>query len=151
MEVPHKTYLLIGKTLGITMEFKYDLNGLLLQFKMLEGELNLRQEAWLFSGKFPYREVKMQNLKTEKYFEVQENEPDLSFDTFWDAYNYKLGKKVQVENTWKRLSIADKKAALAGIRSYDNYLARNNGRVAKAYPSSYLTQRYWENDYKSAA
>lgn len=144
-----RTYLLIGKTLGITMEFKYDLNGHLTNFKILEGELNESQEAWLFSHRFPYQEKKMDIMKTVDYFEVTESDPDLSFDAFWTAYGYKLGKKVQAQNAWNRLSKGERIAALAGIKPYDNYLKRHNGGIAKAYPASYLNQRYWENDYKS--
>ena len=146
-----KKYLLIGKTLGITMEFNYDLNGLLIAFKILEGELNEKQQAWLFCHRFPYQEQQMEVMKTVEWFEVTESDPDLSFDAFWTAYGYKLGKKVQAQNAWNKLSKGERIAALAGIKPYDNYLKRRNNSIAKAYPSSYLNQRYWENDYKSTA
>lgn len=151
MDTPHKTYLLIGKTLGITMQFKYDLNGLLVSFKVLEGELNDKQQEWLFCHRFPYQEKKMDVMKTVEWFEVTEIEPDLSFNVFWDTYNFKLGKRPMAENSWNKLSTGEKIAALSGIKPYDNYLARKNGHISKAYASTYLNQRYWENNYKSAA
>jgi hypothetical protein len=42
---------------------------------------------------------------------VSENDTDVSFDAFWSAYPNKQGK-VPAERTWKRLSRADRSAAI---------------------------------------
>lgn len=144
------TYTVKAKNTGSLWEFKYDLNGNLSQFKILEGELSAVQRQWLFcAGNFPDIEAVMTANwipKMRANFEVTKGEPDLSFDAFWSAYNHKV-KKVKAESAWKALANRDKMGALAGIKSYDNYLRRKG--VAKAYPSTYLNQRYWEDNYGS--
>ncbi|PKP26614.1 MAG: hypothetical protein CVU03_03500 [Bacteroidetes bacterium HGW-Bacteroidetes-2] len=145
-----RIYTIKAKNSDALLEFKYDLNGNLTQFKILEGVLSAQQMRWLFSnGNFPAIEPFMHShwiAKLKPHFEITIGEPDLSFESFWNAYNHKV-KKVMAENAWKRLSTRDKMNALAGIKSYDNYLKRKG--VAKAHPSTYLNQRYWEDNYGS--
>lgn len=131
-------------------EFKYDLNGHLRSFKILEGELSAKQMKWLFAqANFPANEsimktVWMKNLKEN--FEILVGEPDLSFYAFWNSYNHKV-KKVVSEKAWNRLSKKDRMDALKAIKPYDNYLARKG--IAKAHPATYINQRYWEDNHAS--
>lgn len=67
---------------------------------------------------------------------------DLSFDTFYEQYDNKQGKKA-AENAWKRLSKEDKAKALDYISTYNNKLARSG--VAKKYPATYINQKTWED------
>lgn len=144
---PVTTYIIKGKQYPTLWEFRYDLNGLLTQFKVVEGTLTEKQTRWL-GEHFPFTEKHMQlwtNIYPE-YFDFTVGEPDLSFETFWNTYNHKV-KKVMAENAWKRLSNRDKMEALAGIKPYNGYLHRKG--IAKAHPSTYLNQRYWEDNYGS--
>lgn len=147
MKQVYTTYTVTGENTNIVWQFKYRLNGLLYQFKLIEGELDQKQIQWLFvKGYFPYTEKQIKGWVSIKNFKIEVGKPDLSFDTFWEAYNHKV-KKAMSENSWKRLSQKDQMQAIQHIDVYDKYLARKH--VAKAAPSTYLNQRYWEDNHGS--
>tara|TARA_R100001369_G_scaffold91021_3_gene131108 strand:+ start:2297 stop:2746 length:450 start_codon:yes stop_codon:yes gene_type:complete len=135
---------------GFIWTFKYDLNGNLTAFIIDEGILSGKQMKWLFSsGKFPALETIMKNVwmvNLKKNFEITIGEPDLSFEAFWKLYNHKV-KKVASEKAWKRLSKKDKMEAIKGIKSYNGMLSRKHQH--KAHASTYINQRYWEDDHNS--
>jgi len=57
MKPIYTTYTVTGTNTNIVWQFKYRLNGLLYQFKLIEGQLDEKQTNWLFiKGKFPYTE-----------------------------------------------------------------------------------------------
>jgi hypothetical protein len=72
---------------------------------------------------------------------------DTSFDAFWSAYKYKVGKKAKVIKLWDQLDHADRLLALAGVRPYDKHLARKRNQD-KMYAETYLRSRQWENEYQ---
>ena len=76
---------------------------------------------------------------------VTEVQPDLSFETFYKAYNYKVGKK-EAESAWKRLSDAKKIKAITQIAKYNHWLGEKG--IAKAYASTYLNKERFEDDFK---
>lgn len=142
------TYTVTGDNTDIVWQFKYRLNGLLHSFELLEGELDDKQVNWLFQqGRFPYKEeiIKTWN-KMVKNLNVKVGIPDLNFEAFWEAYRHKV-KKVMAEKCWHRLSKKDRMLAITYIKTYDQYLARKH--VSKAAPSTYLNQRYWEDNHAS--
>lgn len=152
MSTPTLDYTVKSKHYDAVWSFKYTMEGDLKCFEILGGKLNDNQIKWLFNPEnFPYRNqvIEQKWMALRKHFEITKGEIDLSFESFWNLYGKKIGKKVTTENTWKRLSKKDKLNAIIGIRHYDNHLRRNIG-IAKAYASTYLNQRYWENDYKSS-
>ncbi|QKX04866.1 hypothetical protein HN014_08030 [Aquimarina sp. TRL1] len=140
------TYTVKSKNYPTIWEFKYDLNGVLTSFK-IDGSLNQTQIDWLFSSKFPYKEEVIKKWKSIKNFEIIIGAPDLSFQTFWNVYGYKI-KKVVSERAWKKLSKADRLNALKGVKKYNNFLYRKPGRE-KANAATYLNQKYWEDEYSS--
>lgn len=141
-------YTVKGKNFPVIWEFSYDTEGFLVEFKILEGQLNEKQINWLFhKNRFPYTEQGINSWSGIKNIEVIKGKPDLSFDKFYNTYNHKV-KKVVAQRTWKRLSKVDRINAIAGIRPYDNHLKRNTNKP-KAYPATYLNQRYWEDNYSS--
>ena len=141
------TYTVTGTNTNIVWVFKYHLNGLLAEFKLLEGELDAKQVKWLFIlGKFPYKEDQIKGWKAIKNFKIEIGEPDLSFEMFYNAYNHKI-KKVDTEKFWKTMSIKDKKSAVQYIPTYNKYLQRKH--VEKANPHRYLNKRYWEDNHAS--
>lgn len=71
---------------------------------------------------------------------------DLSFEAFWDAYNYKEGVKKDAIAMWNRMSERERIAAIEYIRIYDGILAQRG--IAKAYPTKYLSKKYWEVDHQ---
>lgn len=144
------TYTVTGKHTAIVWQFKYRLNGLLAEFKLLEGELDDKQVNWLFiKGKFPYQEKQIKGWNSISNFKIEVGLPDLSFDAFWNSYNNKVGKKKMAENTWNKLSTGNKLKALQAIKDYNRYLSRKPG-IDKAHATTYLNQEYFDNEWKSS-
>lgn len=142
------TYTVKATNHPIVWVFAYDLTGMLVRFEVLDGQLSQQQAQWLFQPHhFPWHESRLQPWFKNKKVTIETGEPDLSFDAFYNAYGYKI-KKVVAQRSWNRLSRADRMNALTGIRSYDNHLKRHPNKQ-KANPSTYLNQRYWEDDYGS--
>ena len=145
---PEKVYNVIGSSFKGVMIFKYDLNGILTSFELQDADVFDEQQInWLFRKMFPYKETGIGNFRAIKNFTVTEGEFNLVFEMFWNAYKYNV-KKVLAEKAWEKLSDDDKIRAIAGIRHYDGFLFRKRGQD-KAYPSTYLAQRYWEDDFGS--
>ena len=66
-------YTVKSKNSDNVWTFKYDLNGLLLEFKRLEGILSNNQVQWFFfKGNFPYKEVQIKEWigKLKVNFEI---------------------------------------------------------------------------------
>lgn len=141
-------YTVKGRNFPVVWEFSYDLDGFLKQFNLLDGELTEQQIHWLFHPKrFPYRENAILSWsKAIKSFEVIIGQPDLSFDAFWKAYNYKVGK-IPAEKAWKKLSKADKLQAFKSIKPYNAYLRRKG--LEKAYAQKYFNDRKFEDKFNT--
>lgn len=108
----------------------------------IDAELSNVQHAHLLQNtplKIQQLGLLKERFKTATITEVPE---DLSFNRFWQEYDYKKGKKVQTQNTWERLSKADKVKALTFIKTLKNQ-KRLDG-TAMPYPNTYLNQRYFE-------
>ena len=146
------TYNVKSRQDGFVWQFKYHLNGALYSFKVLDSQLSVKQRTWLFGrNNFPCTEADMKEVWMKKMnanFVIEVGEPDLSFDAFWNAYAHKIGKKKMAENSWNKLSKADKIKALMAIKDYNRYLSRKPG-IEKAHATTYLNQEYWKNEYKS--
>lgn len=136
------TYTIVGSNFPGTIILKYDLKGDLRHFSIEEAELNQEQREWLYL-RVPINENKVGVFRSIKTFTVHKGEPDISFDVFWEAYGNKV-KRVKTKAIWDKMTKADRLNALAGIRGYDRYLAKT--RIAKAHPSTYLNQSYWEDE-----
>jgi len=150
MESSLTTYTVTGKSSEIVWQFKYHLNGLLSEFKLLEGELDEKQIQWLFlKGKFPYTEKQIKGWTAIANFKIDVGLPDLSFDCFWTTYNNKVGKKKMAENSWNKFTTANKIKALMAIKDYNRYLSRKPG-IDKAHATTYLNQEYFDNEWKSS-
>lgn len=148
MNEPLKTYNVIGSSFKGVMVFKYNLNGVLVVFELLDAdELESKQVVWLFSSRFPYKENQIGTFRAIKNFTVSEGEFELTFDMFWNAYKYKV-KRVMAEKAWNKLSTDDQIRAVAGIKHYDSFLKRKRN-MEKAHASTYLNQRYWEDNWAS--
>lgn len=144
------TYTVKSKNYPDIWVFKYHLNGVLASFEVLEGTLNERQVRWLFDYRhFPYQEHMISAWeKMITNFEIHKDLPDLTFEAFWEAYDQKV-KKVMAEKAWEKMTPADRIKAFIGIKGYNNYLQRKNG-IQKAHASTYLNQRYFEDEWHKA-
>jgi hypothetical protein len=146
------TYTVKSKKKGLIFLFKYDLNGHLKAFEILEGELNPRQIRWLFSTNFPSDEIIMKTVWQKKQFvtdkfEIIKAAPVLDFENFWNIYNNKV-KKFEAEKSYNKLKEPDKIRCFLAIKGYEKYLAKTG--VAKAHLSTFINQRYFEDEWQKA-
>jgi hypothetical protein len=146
------TYRAKGKEIGLVFLFKYDLNGNLKTFEIAEGELNAKQMKWLFAeSNFPACEsimktIWMKDNKYKKVFEIELSTADLSFDAFWNAYDYKVDKW-QAEKAFEKLKEADIIKLFISIPEYKKFITRKN--IPAKYPGTYINQRSFLDDYKN--
>lgn len=79
---------------------------------------------------------------TQGKLKVKEITREVTFDMFWDAYNYKaVGGKVEAQRAWNKLSKINQLMAFDYIKQYDGQVKLNN--VAKLYGARYLNAQRW--------
>ena len=79
--------------------------------------------------------------------ESDEGSDDDGFDEFWQSYGKKEGKK-SAASAWKRLSRANRQAAIDGIPAL---IAARPEAQYRPHPQKYLNQSLWENEYAVGA
>ena len=146
-----KTYIIKPKKAPDVWLFKYHLEGELHSFEVTEGTFNKQQADWLFNeGRFPYSEeiikkwIESKTLK--KYFDIEINLPEITFEFFYDSYKKKTTKKQALDFWNKRMTDAEKVNAVLGIRKYFNYLKLYPYRE-KVDPIRFLRNRRYEDEF----
>ena len=143
------TYRAKGKTIGLEFLFKYDLNGNLKAFEIVDGELNGEQMNWLFSSNFPGTEnvITSKWMKLEKYtkvFEVQVSPADISFEALWELYNYKISK-FEAQKAFVKLKQTDVIKCFIDVPFYKKYLEKNPN-IATLNLSTYINKRRFDDE-----
>ena len=143
------TYRAKGKTIGLEFLFKYDLNGNLKVFEIVDGELNGEQMQWLCSSNFPATEeiIKTNWIKLDKYkkvFEITTSPAVITFEALWNLYDYKV-KRFDAEKSFSKLKEHEVIKCFTSIPGYNKYLQRK--QIAKAHLSTFINRRYFEDDY----
>lgn len=130
---------------GDIWQFKYNLNGFLIAFNVLEGEISQAHSDWLFvKGKFPYLEEKI--IEWQKKFKqliIEVVEFDLSFDNFWKKYDLKVKKELS-EKAWNKLPDADKIKCFLRLKKYNQSLLKSN--QSKAHLVTWLNQKRYNDE-----
>ena len=139
------TYTVTGKTSG-QITFKFDLNGDLMLFKYEGDALTEKQRNWMYP-RIPINEKQMDIWKAIKTFTVIKGEPVITFDAFWKTYGKKQ-KLTRAKQLWSKLTDTEKFNAIAKIKSYNNWLARQNG-TPKMLPDTYIYQKRWLDDFNN--
>lgn len=76
----------------------------------------------------------------------EENEPEITFDDFWQAYPRRQNRKVAAES-WKRVSPLDRSAILRGIENWkrtEQWL--QDGGKYIPLPSTFLKFERWADE-----
>lgn len=124
--------------------FEFDEEGYLIDFS-IKAELTKDQHYWLLI-KMPIKEDEIQGkLGSVKNTRLELIPPDLSFEAFWQEYNYKTGNKSRSEKLWNELSDDDKIKVFNHMPRY-RYHMKTTG-IQQAYPETFLSQRRFENIY----
>ena len=142
-----RSFLAIGRKTGLRIVFKYDLNGLLLEFKRLEGILSDNQVQWFFfKGNFPYKEVQIKEWigKLKVNFEITIGTPDLSFEALWNLYNYKESRK-DAEKSFSKLKEADIIKCFIQVPKYKKKIASTG--IAQALLATWINKQRYNDEY----
>lgn len=141
-------YLLTSPKIEGDLLFTYDQRGALVEYKC-NAELTDKQAVFVFQN-FPFAEDQLQNLpKLFPVFTLKPVTQDLSFEAFWERYEYKVGNKKRAEKLWDQLPDSDKLKVFQNIPAYNYYLT-TRPQMEKLYPETYLNQRRFESNYKTA-
>ena len=130
---------------GQIWKFKYNLNGILIHFEVMEGDLSEKQEKFLYvNGKFPWKEIHLKDW--EKRYPptvVEVTDFDLSFENFWNRYGLKV-KKEPSEKAWNKLTDADKIKCFIRLKKYNQFLASSG--QAKAHLVTWISQKRFNDE-----
>lgn len=90
--------------------------------------------------------VKEKEIVIEEVVEDKKAKVEIwpSFEDFWLAYDYKKDRS-RAKKVWDALSQKDKEAAIDGVQSYKEDVARR-ASILK-YPKTYLNGKNWEDEY----
>lgn len=138
-----------GKTMGLEFLFKYDLKGNLKVFEIAEGELNEEQILWLFSSNFPTTEsvIKEKWIKLEKYtkvFTVEISPADLSFESLWIIYDYKVAKQDAIKS-FKKLKENEIIEIFVDVPKYKQFL-KYNPKIPQLHLASYINGKRYQDE-----
>lgn len=139
-----KTYTVKIRS-GEIWKFKYNLKGVLVHFEVMEGDLNDKQENFLYhKGKFPWKEIHLKDW--EKLYPptvVEVTDFDLSFKAFWKRYDLKV-KKDNSEKAWNKLSDQDKIKCHLRLKKYNQNLLHTG--QAKAHLVTWINQKRYNDE-----
>ncbi|MBK5213393.1 MAG: hypothetical protein JJE55_07010 [Flavobacteriaceae bacterium] len=141
------TYTVIGSTFTGTMIFKYDLDGFLTHFELVDAQLDEKQRNWLYTQKFPYTVERLKHFYAISNFTVTKGMPDLSFEAFYNLFGNKV-KRTRSESLWNKLTDTEKTNAIASVKPYKYWLGRQRG-IAQQQPDTYISQKRWLDDFRS--
>jgi LAS superfamily LD-carboxypeptidase LdcB len=148
----NKKYMLTSKKLGdIQVVFTFGATGLLIGVELNDEpspEATDDEEAKRIIKHFwtnaPVNSDDLLHRAKVHGIKITEIPTDLSFEAFWNKYNYKDGgSKKKTKEKYDKLSATDKAAAITYINIYNSSLARQ--MVAKAHALTYLNGARWEN------
>lgn len=139
-------YILTSNKLQGKILFEFNSNGYIRAFE-IESKDDVQEKLikWLFS-RFPVHEKAMDLPEFYKLFRIEKVYPDLSFEAFWEAYSYKVGKKDKTRKLWEALSDPDKAQALTACPKYRYYLSTKTN-MEQAYAETWLRNRRFEDQY----
>lgn len=133
-------YILTAKSKNVAVELQYDLNGLLIEWKII-GDINKAQHQWLINRVPIYTADIAKSYKSQK-FEIKKIPTDLSFERIWNEYGLKRKKQLALKK-WQKMTEAQKVKALLHIPKYNNELKLSG--TAKAHLLTYLNQEYYND------
>ena len=105
---------------GNELNFTFNEANYLVEFKA-DASMELTALAWVLE-RLPVTYAELNNMATKCKYDLIEVQLDLSFEKFWDTYDYKVGNKSKCDKLWEGLTDADKSTALNKIPAYNRFL-----------------------------
>lgn len=144
MEQLIKTYNVKMQS-GEIWQFKYNLKGILIEFKAADGELSEKQQEFLYiQGHFPWKETQIKEWFLKyKHIKIEIGEPIIDFEMFWKLYPYNaLSKKKIARDKWDKLKESEKIKLLMNLPEYKKLKAKEG--TAFPYAEVFINQRWWD-------
>lgn len=131
------------------------------QMEIAKAYPELVPNADTLSIPYPYPVHQKNNEKENEYEKENEHENEgesegenapaarsreaypYEFEAFWRGYGPTDGPKRPAYAAWKKLTAAERDAAMAGLPAW--HASRKWREGYKDYPQKYLNQRFWEN------
>lgn len=142
-----KDFVFTSEKIDGEVFFRYNTAGLLYHFELRGNWPKEHQMFMLEKMPFTLHELMYDFMPARgKDAKLAEIRQDLSFETFWNAYNHKVGNRTRTAKLWDSMTDDERLNSLASLYRYERFLAFK--KQDKAYPETYLHQRRWENEYK---
>ncbi len=74
---------------------------------------------------------------------IKEEETKVEFESFWNLYNKKVGKKIKIEQKWNRLPSETQKKIMETLPSF---LGRISDKQFQPHPETYLNNERWNDE-----
>lgn len=123
---------------------EYNEKGFLINYTLEPGSFGTEHHMF-FSTIFPKTFEKLQSMQEKKIQNVVITtvEDDLSFERFYELYDYKFGKKAKAKLIWDKMPDQERIKAINYIQRYKQFLMTTG--TASKYPETYLNQQIWNN------
>ena len=79
----------------------------------------------------------------KNYKELKNTIINISFDQFWNLYDYKVGSKVKLKKKWDGLSDSDRNHI---IKHIPQYIKTTPDKKFRKHPATYLNNQGWEDE-----
>jgi hypothetical protein len=135
-----KEYLFFSNRFSREIKVVFNAQDALIYFEILNADDIVVSKSNSVSIS-PLREQFLKDM-AELKIKVTELDRKISFDMFWDKYNYKDSGRKKAEEAWNKLNKEDQIKAF----DYSSVLDRKlkMGAIAKPYATTYLNQKRWE-------
>ena len=89
-------------------------------------------------------QVAIPETETERETEKETESADAEFESFWDAYDKKVGLP-QAKKSWKRLKVNDDLFSKI-MESVEAYVLATPDKAYRKHPATWLNNRSWEDE-----
>jgi hypothetical protein len=124
--------------------FVYNADGFLEVVDVSNATLDLKQVDYIFH-RAPLMAESLEHFCSISKLECIEAEYEVTFDMFWERYNYKVEKK-RTRDLWNKMSKMEQFKAFSSIAAYERFLKRKQG-LEKKYPDTYLRKESFETEW----
>lgn len=134
-----KQYQFHSAHLGSSVTVSYQ-DGQLKTIEVENPNFETKQKAELKYSMY-YCETDFLKVAVSSKIKLIEIKREVTFDMFWDRYDYKSSGKKEAMDAWKKLSKNDQISAFDYIGVYESNLKLNP--VSKLHGSTYLNKKRW--------
>jgi hypothetical protein len=132
-----RIYQAFSEVFGCEVQLSFNDNGILINYEIMSPQVEsvTANVVRLVTSEKNFQElIKQSNLNVVR---VQRN---ITFEMFWEAYGYKVGRH-EAEAQWNKLSKVDQEAAYDYIKIYKARVKVE--QVPMRHASTYLFKKTW--------